>query len=199
MLDKRSLLIGLGVGIILGASLYQLFSIGEINQEKLGRVGIDQSAEASPSTAEEAGNERDQPSGEEGPKQEEAVQDDPKDEKLPPAEQSLIDNSDGDNAIRHDEAEGVTDDNESTLTANERVIRIEPGFNLTETANLLASSGAIDNAAAFINEMKKQNKMVRAGYFLFSEATSIKEAVKIVTSEPLPPKTAQQLLQDFKP
>ncbi|MCU6707132.1 hypothetical protein M6D81_00305 [Paenibacillus sp. J5C_2022] len=192
MLDKRSLLIGLGAGIIIGATLFQLFSIGQSNQEQLDRVGIEQPAEEGiPSPEPQDGNMPSEASGA-AP----SNQDEPADEELPTEKQPANETANVENMIEADKAEEATADSVTAITADERVIRIEPGFNLTETANLLASSGAIDNAAAFIKEMKKQNKMVRAGYFLFSEGTGIKDAVKIVTSEPLSPKMAQQLLLD---
>ncbi|GFN31865.1 hypothetical protein [Paenibacillus xylaniclasticus] len=65
------------------------------------------------------------------------------------------------------------------------VIRIEPGMNLTETAELLSDKGIITSESKFIKQMKNSKKLVRAGYFVFNGQPTLEETINTITSQPL--------------
>jgi len=65
------------------------------------------------------------------------------------------------------------------------VIRIEPGMNLTQTARMLADNGIITSSDAFIAKMKKDKKLVRAGFFAFSGQPTLQQTVDTLTGQPL--------------
>ncbi|MDQ6419228.1 hypothetical protein RB620_07210 [Paenibacillus sp. LHD-117] len=166
MFNKRSFVLGLGIGMIVGAMLLQLFYLGEDSQKQLDQIGqqVEQgglrSAELTPTSGTE-------PESTEQP----TAQPSPKVTEPPPTKQPEA------------SAEPAKED----LSASDPfVVRIEPGMSLTETAELLAQAGAISEPNPFIDEMKSSGLRVRAGYFLFAKGpVDAKEAAAIVSGEPI--------------
>lgn len=183
MLRNRSFLIGLGAGIIIGALLFQLMLSGEQSRERLALVGTE--AEEKLYTSEEV-------------------------ESMIQAERDLIQ--------KEQEKQPVTDINSVEVTPQaaekqkaepieevptdtpviEHVIRIEVGSGLTKTAKLLADNHIIDDQAEFVRRMKKSAKLVRAGYFLFHENSTVEEVITVVTGQPLTQVEAELIISNKK-
>lgn len=186
MFNKRSFVLGLGVGIIAGAMLLQLFHMGEQSQDRLqemdelveqgglpsGTVAPTDSAnpqmiEATPASGPTADSDS---AGEE----QQTAAPSPSETPAAPAESPIPENTQA--------QEGQAPD--------PFVIRIQPGMSLTETAEFLLASGAIDDSGSFIDHMKASGLQVRAGYFLFKQGDmTAEQAAKIVSSKPI---TAEQ-------
>ncbi|MDQ0113105.1 hypothetical protein [Paenibacillus harenae] len=176
MLKNRTFVIGLGVGIIIGALLLELMYIGEKSEDRLARLGEDPTSEQKLYTQEEvdallaAQEDSAEISNEVNKSPEEDATDSPAKANVQPAAPTSTPKP----AVPTAKPVSV-----------KKVLRIEHGSNLTSTASLLEKSGIIDDKTAFVNQMKKDKKLVRAGYFLFHENMTIKEAITIVTSKPL--------------
>jgi hypothetical protein len=183
MLRNRLFLIGLGSGIIIGALLFQLMLSGEQSRERLGWVGTE--TEEKLYTQDEV-------------------------DSLIEAELELLQTEQekqqtSENSAR--EATPVVDEIIATEPTAEipteteviqHVIRIEVGSGLAKTAKLLADVHIIDDETGFISQMKKSAKVVRAGYFLFDENSTIDEAIKIVTGQPLTKAEAELIISNNK-
>jgi len=177
MFNKRSFVLGLGVGIVVGALLLQLFMLGESSQNKLSereqelRQGELQGQQPSSSEplpdVSAAADDDGQQSPEETPEQ--------------PPEASALDEEASGLPLADAGASETVEIQEPVL----KLVRIEPGFNLTETSELLLASGIIDDAPEFIKQMKAKNKQARAGYFLIQENAGIDGAIKGVTGKPI--------------
>ncbi|HTG69170.1 MAG TPA: hypothetical protein VL921_07890 [Candidatus Udaeobacter sp.] len=164
MLKNRAFMIGLGAGIILGALLFQLMLSGEQSRQKLGQLG-NETAEKLYTRAEvdallEAEKLKEQPAAAAEPVKKESS-----------------------GANTNEAAQEAELDKEKTAALH--VIRIEAGSGLAKTAELLAAQNIIHDQAAFINQMNKSKKLVRAGYFLFQENITVDEAITVVTGQPI--------------
>lgn len=178
MFNKRSFLMGTGVGIIIGALLLQLFYLGESSQIRLKDIsrdleeGIGAEEEARPSSP--------------------ALETDPAEALSEAAASAQPEATAGDMAETRleqpvDNTEGLSDQSVGV------VIRIEPGAVLAESAELLARAGVIAEQEALIRQMKASNQVVRAGYFLFPHGmTTTAEAIAIITGKPLTESEAAQ-------
>lgn len=160
MLNRRSFFLGLGSGLIIGSLLLELFRLGHNSQNSFHPAGRqleqDMQAELKPAViAEQSANANERI---------EAIQ--TSEEKSSSPQQS-------------EQPTSLRERN------RERLIRIEPGFNLTRTAELLVSNGILSDTTVFINQMEQTNKRVRAGYFVLSEGISVEEAIAVVTGQPL--------------
>lgn len=178
MFNKRSFLMGLGVGIILGAVLLQLIHMSEDMQTKLESMGELQEAaeqeESVPPVQPTAAADEDRAASDaalalEPQETTEALDTAEETEPAPPGDESELDPASGQGAA----------------SAIGRKIRIEPGMSLTRSAQLLEDNGIIDDPAGFIKEMRTLNKQVRAGYYYMQEGISVDQAIEIVTSQPL--------------
>ncbi|CAM4275962.1 hypothetical protein FHS16_002126 [Paenibacillus endophyticus] len=187
MLKNRIFLIGLGLGIMIGALLFQLMLSGEQSREKLAerdnettdklytQIEVDALLKA-----ERDSIELDQDVGSEASKQETQPAVTPVPSAEPP------------NKVEETaESPTVVPENEKAVINH--VIRIKAGIGLSKTAELLTSNHIIDDGAAFIAEMKKSKKLVRAGYFLFHEDSTIEQVITVVTSQPLTEEQAAAL------
>lgn len=198
MINRRSFMMGVGVGIMIGALLLQLFQIGESGRRSLDDFDrrIEEGSGPSPSSAageESAGQagEPTAPAAAPGDSTPEAAEDEAGADGEPaPAWTETPDDA---------EPTPSPDGGASAGEARELVVRIEPGTSLGKSAELLAERGIIDSASAFVTEMKRSNKRVRAGYFLFREGIGVEEAVKIVTGQPLNPEEAATLQAELEP
>lgn len=188
MLKNRAFMMGLGAGIIIGALLLELMYIGDKSGSKLAQIGNDSVSEeklytqaevdallAAQQDSADIKEDLASPAASKKP----AGQDEATPEPVEADEPSATAKSEGTIIQKPD----ASPDAEQTGT--QMVLRIEPGFNLSETAALLEESGVISDGTAFINQMKKSDKRVRAGYFLFYENISVEEAIKTVTGKPI--------------
>lgn len=173
MFNKRSYLLGLGSGIILGALLLELFYIGQNSHRSLNDIG----------KHEEQGIGQDEATGQNTQKLE-TSQPTVKAEASPSSHPSSSPN-------QQTQKQPASADQLAASSNQLLLIRIEPGFDLTQTAKLLKSNGIIHDSEPFINRMKTSNKLVRAGYFVFSEGTDVMEAITIVTGQPLSKEEAE--------
>lgn len=176
MLKNRTFMIGLGVGIIIGALLLELMYIGEKSEDKLSLLGVDQATEQKLYTQEEvdallaAQKDSAEINDEVNHNADQAAADAPvkaSDKPLEPTSTPVP-------------AKPAADQSKA-----EKVLRIEHGANLSNTASLLEKNHIIDDKTGFINQMKKDKKLVRAGYFLFHENMTVDEAIETVTSKPI--------------
>ncbi|WP_424765764.1 hypothetical protein [Paenibacillus sp. sgz302251] len=194
MLKNRMFLIGLGSGIIIGALLFQLMLMGEQSNQNL--QNIDKELNDKLYTQDEVDAmieaERDSAKIDEQLKSDEVTKVQPSPS---PSIKPASSNTEG--AKEKEQAATAAEKKSETIPAK-HVIRIEEGLNLTNTAKRLAKYNIIDDQAAFIKQMKSTKKLVRAGYFLFPEAITVDQAVKIVTSEPLTRSEAVAITTDIK-
>ncbi|RJE86781.1 hypothetical protein D3P07_16455 [Paenibacillus sp. 1011MAR3C5] len=186
MFNKRSFVLGLGVGIIAGALLLQLFMLGQNSQNKLNEMEQE---------LRQGGLQEEQPTGEEltpdsSAGNENAVSESPEasPEGTPEVSPSEAQGSETPVADVGEEEAGELQE------PAQKLIRIEPGFNLTETSELLLASGIIDDAPLFVKQMKAKNKQVRAGYFLIAEKAGIDGAIVGVTGQPISKSEAEAWL-----
>lgn len=175
MLNKRSFFLGLGSGIIIGALLLELFYLGQSSQNKLNEIGqqIEQGGEQNSQNAETTDGTATSVSD---------ASASPEPTPVSPA-----------NTPEPTKAPEQTPDQTKQPTMGEQhLIRIEPGFNLTQTGNLLVENGILEKATPFIKQMNASKKLVRAGYFLISEGISVEQAIKVVTGPPLSQEEAEK-------
>ncbi|MBD3918267.1 hypothetical protein H8B09_05835 [Paenibacillus sp. PR3] len=197
MLKDRRFLSGLGAGIVAGALLLQLMTMGQqtaklpdsdqLNepiyteqemQQMVEKAKAEAKAEASTEANATAPDSK-QASNEQGNKPEAPVTPNPPSkpddakEAVQPEQPTAPD------------AGTANADAEQSAIVKQVVIRIEPGANLTSTAKLLADNGLIASQSKFITKMKSDKKLVRAGYFAFKGKPSLDEVVKTLTGQPL--------------
>ncbi|WP_138751560.1 hypothetical protein [Paenibacillus sinopodophylli] len=174
MLRNRLFLIGLGMGIIIGALLFQLMLSGEQSRARLAQrdAGPDEKQYTQVEVDALIKAERD------------SVRDDQKTTTEPETSPEVkpTPSPEVDANKENEAAEAVP---EEVKPAAQHVVRIKAGLGLSKTAELLASHQIINNEAAFVSSMKKSKKLVRAGYFLFYEGSTVEQAITIVTSQPL--------------
>lgn len=178
MFNKRSFVLGLGVGIIIGALLLQLFMIGQNSMNNLKEIEQQQRQEGLEENQFPA--EEPSPAPTATPDRTEA----PTPTTTPAASEVESETSDEQAAVETEKTEVVA--------PVQKLIRIEPGFSLSETSELLLANGIIDDAAAFVKQMKAKNKPVRAGYFLIHENAGIDEAIAGVTGQPITEAEAEE-------
>lgn len=182
MLRNRIFLTGLGIGIIVGALLLQLMTLGEQSQLKLKasldkdeevlftqkevdamlvaeRVSIGLNANVDSEATAEGKTETDKQDEVEDEAEVKPEQPDPNTEKA--EEQPAGD-----------------------IAPKETRVHIKGGMNLTSIAKLLADYDLITDQSDFIKQMKKTKKPVRAGHFVFSGQPTLQEVMTIITTKP---------------
>jgi hypothetical protein len=181
MAKNRGFLMGLGLGIIIGALLFQLMlSRDESTLAITATNEIVATDSGNETVLEESLDESKQEVAE--PQHTESVTAEPTDAAVQPA--ATPEPSPSDQALPSATAEAG---------AAAFVLRIKPGMNLTDTAELLAARKVIPSGNAFIQQMNKQKKVVRAGLFLLKENMTVAEAIQIVTTQPLTREQAEMI------
>lgn len=187
MVDKRSLLLGLGIGMIAGALLFQLMLAGREQSERLadidrlsGEDALYTQSELDARIAEAEARVRRQ------------------------YEQAAAGGGEADQADDRPAADGADESGASSAVgggetpeasggeagvADEAAagginVRIKPGMTLTETARLLESKGVIDDADALMELMARMSTKIRAGYYTFTGNETLEEVRTIITSPP---------------
>ncbi|MCA0754063.1 endolytic transglycosylase MltG [Paenibacillus sp. N4] len=174
MLKHRGFLFGLGVGIIAGALLFQLMLLGEESKRSLQQPGSGGFAARTYTQAE--------------------VDALLKAERVTAEMDSVTETAGAVSpsakpSASEPEAEAVRQEQKQ----KQHIIRIEAGYDLTRTSELLAEHRVITDKSEFVERMNKSKKLVRAGYFRFYEGMTAGEAIKIVTSQPLTKAEAEEL------
>ncbi|MFD2116800.1 hypothetical protein ACFSTH_20510 [Paenibacillus yanchengensis] len=160
-MHKRSFLLGLGIGIIIGAILLQLIVVGEASTKKLRSHEEVFSSESQPTPltlSEEL---------------EEVVIEE---------EQEKADTSSNSS---NKQTNNATNSIAAVDSKKEHIIRITPGETISSTAALLHKKKIITDKDEFIKQMRKKKQVVRAGCFLFNEQITVAQAMDIVKNEPL--------------
>ncbi|REK76537.1 hypothetical protein [Paenibacillus paeoniae] len=172
MFNKRSFVLGLGVGIIVGVLLLELFMLGQNSQNKLNIL----EQEMSQVNLQEEGFSGGEPTPDPSSVPDHVATETPE----ATFETPQTENEASETPVADAQTEVLEE-----AKRVERLIRIEPGFDLTKTSELLLANDIIDNAPAFVKQMKAKNKQARAGYFLLAENAGIEGAVKGVTGQPI--------------
>lgn len=188
MLKNRVFLIGLGAGIILGALLFQLMLSGEQNRQKLGQLGNESNEKVYTQVEVDALLKAERDSFKLDQDAKAVIK---KQAELPVTESK-------EKPAATAAAPAPSDEPVKEQAAVNHVIRIEVGIGLTKTAELLAENHIIADKAAFVSQMKKSKKLVRAGYFLFQEKMTVDKAITVVTGEPLTKKEADAISSSKK-
>jgi len=202
MVDKRSLLLGLGIGLIAGAVLLQLMLAGREQSARLAdidritgddalytqseldariaeaeeRVRREYEQAAAAAGEADAGKTDDTPeAGETGGSGASSAVESGGSLSAESGEPSAND------AGQTGEAEAGNSDEGANANIN---VRIKPGMTLTETAGLLKSKGVIDDADALMELMARMSTKIRAGYYTFTGNETLEEVRKIITSPP---------------
>jgi len=201
MVDKRSLLLGLGIGMIAGALLLQLMLAGREQSERLADIGrlsgedaLYTQSELDARIAEAEARVRrqyEQAAAGGGEAEADRADDRPADDGAgesgapsaagggasPEASGGQAGTADGGAA---GDAAGAA----NGATAGGIDVRIKPGMTLTETARLLESKGVIDDADALMKLMARMSTRIRAGYYTFTGNETLEEVRTIITSPP---------------
>jgi len=194
MIDKRSLLLGLGIGLIAGALLLQLMLAGKEQSERLADIGrlagedalySQSEVDALVAEAEErARRQFEQESAGRGAA-EEASPGGPAAEGAADGGEPSGGSGGQTEGADGNAAEGGTEDDAASGAETGLInIRIRPGMTLTETAKLLEAEGVIDDAEALMKEMARMSTRIRAGYYTFTGNETIEEVRTIITSPP---------------
>lgn len=175
-MHKRSLLIGFGIGIVVGALLLQLFNIGAESQKKLDQLSNEINGEATPTPEPTLAPENTDlaPSSSPEPLTTPLVSSVPE----PSSVTSLNAEEDIVVSPRPPEMPEATD-------LRQYVLRVKSGTPVSDTAKLLQDNGIISDAVSFAAYMKKKDTLVRAGYFLVEEDSTNEQIRKLLSGEPL--------------
>ncbi|AGA58194.1 MAG: hypothetical protein C6W55_04390 [Thermobacillus sp.] len=202
MVDKRSLLLGLGIGLIAGAVLLQLMLAGREQSERLADIGrltgedalYTQSeldariAEAEARVRREyeqaavvageadAGITDDTPAAD-------GTNDSGASSAGESGESPSAESGEPSANVGEQTGEAEAGNTDEGVNANIK-IRIKPGMTLTETAGLLESKGVIDDADALMELMARMSTRIRAGYYTFTGNETLEEVRTIITSRP---------------
>jgi len=185
--DKRSLLLGFGLGIISGALLMQLFIMGEKSSSQLKE--IDHTINNVEAPAE-------QPQVEQTPViEEENTLEEDKTEEANEEQLGAIPTpgSEADQSNKSDDDREYSVDEQFPKTL---LLRIYSGTTVTELASVLAEKGIIEDKNSFIDYTRGKSKhnKIRAGYFYVNEASTNEDILNIVTSQPISEEKALQLI-----
>lgn len=210
MFKDRRFLSGLGVGIVAGALLLQLMTIGQqqadlpnadqSDQKTYTEQEVEQMVEKAKAEAKAEAN---------APVDAAATGSDstasvdqvkmPEEPDAPeaPAQPDDVKTAEQPEQPTAPDADSVSEDAVQSITTEQVVIRIEPGANLTTTAKILADNGLITSQNKFISKMKRDKKLVRAGYFAFKGEPTLEEVVQTLTSKPLTASEANRIKSKF--
>ncbi|MBW7473269.1 hypothetical protein K0T92_00765 [Paenibacillus oenotherae] len=196
-MNKRPFLLGLGIGLIIGAALLQLMLVGQQQADNLDHFNQDTDTSGSKLyTQEELDSklaeaaeriraeemQKVQKAKDEEQKAEDAKPEANKDTSVPQPQPKAPSAAEG----------KAAKDSEPGRT----IVRIVPGSDLTETAALLEKHGVIENQKSFISLMRKESNKIRAGYFAFEGDLTLQQVKKVITGQPLPPEEAKRQLKE---
>lgn len=191
-MHKRSLLIGVGIGIIIGALLLQLFNIGEYSQKKLDQI----SNEIDSTTLDRASDKPETTS------QGKVVDDESKVEGAVDSTPSITPETEIETDLKaqqpstttpvdEEQVEPIASDKpttpevEASEPAKQYVLRVHPGATVNKTAQLLVDYNIIEGTASFAKLLKDRDTQIRAGYFLVDENSTDEQIRKLLSGEPL--------------
>lgn len=174
-MHKRSLLVGIGIGIIIGVLLLELFNLGAKSQQQLSKMEQQMNDAASPSpvpTLDPSTVPETTPVPEPSPQQ---------------SSDLAPDSPDAPNEPEIDELE------EQSVASPEAVVepkvsyilRVHPGDPITKTAKQLKEQSVIDDADSFVSYLKEHDAQIRAGFFLVEQQSSMEELRKLFAGQPL--------------
>lgn len=183
-MHRRSFILGIGIGIIIGVLLLELFSIGEKSKQQLNAIeqqmnsgDATSSPSPSPSLVEESEELESapdvSPQAPEAPETDGDVLSDP-----PPAQPQTP-------TIEPVETDRVTAPEAATPPKVGYIYRVHPGDTITETAARLAENSIIDNREQFIQYFKNNDVSIRAGFFYIEGPTELEHFRTLFTSKPL--------------
>jgi len=185
MIDRRSLLLGLGIGLIAGALLLQLMLAGKEQSERLADIGrlsgedalyTQSEVDALVAEAEERALRR--------LERELADAKTAEDGEEPGGAAGAGDASAGSEGRAGADGANTVGDGAETDAESVIDIRIRPGMTLTETAELLEAEGVIEDADALVELMARMSTRIRAGYYKFTGRETLEEIRTIITSPP---------------
>ncbi|MCM3632008.1 hypothetical protein [Paenibacillus camelliae] len=176
-MHRRSLLIGIGIGIIIGVLMLELFTIGEKSQEQLNAIeqqinGRDASPTPTPTPIGEETSASEDAQAPEAPASAEEPQA-PTNELVEPAEPPV-------------ESEAVeTPEPAQTPENTAAIFRVHPGDSITSTAKRLESNGLFNDSSQFVDYFRNHSVDIRAGFFYIEEQMTLDDLEKLFTSQPL--------------
>jgi hypothetical protein len=210
MIDKRSLLLGLGIGLIAGALALQLMLAGKEQNRRLADIGrlsgeeaLYTQSEVDEMIAEAEDRIRRQLSLESPGAPGDAGTGGPEPDPEGAAVIAGAGGADGAAGVAPEGTTGGTPDDGGSGDddgnaeagqasadahaegAGEAVrVRIRPGMSLTQTAKLLESEGVIEDADALIERMARMSTKIRAGYYTFTGSETLEEVQTMITRPP---------------
>lgn len=206
MFKERRFLAGLGIGIITGGLLLQLMLTGQESataSDSDERMYTEQEVQQLVKQAKQEANGATEVSDPENKPDDKAEkptapatpnQPDASNEAVEPSPPSEPTGKTEPTPSKQPEQPAVSKPDPAVLeSATPVVIRIKPGMNLTATAKLLADNGVIDSQSSFIATMKKEKKLVRAGYFAFQGNLTLEQTIDTLTGQPLTEQEANRI------
>jgi len=202
-MHRRSILIGIGIGIIIGALLVELFNLGSTSQQRLEKMELSMNLAGGESGLFDTSNLPDENSSikEEsgGP---DSLSEIPSNEEVADEEVTnsvsdellLLNNEDNDSnnespAMEDELTEELQEEGIEASVSEEAVkayiLRVEPGKSISYVAKLLQSHQIIADQKSFISLLIKNKTEIRAGYFFVEQNSSNERLKKIITSTPL--------------
>lgn len=171
-MHKRSFIIGIGLGIIIGVLLLELFTVGEKSQKKLNTIEqqinggeVSPSPSPAPTTSDLI-----TPKSPEAPTSEASPMESPDQLVAPTAEQV--------------EAEDVVAPDVVQSPKMAAIFRVHPGDSITETGKRLEKNDLFNDSNEFVEYFKKNGVDIRAGFYV-EEQMELKDLKKLFTSQPL--------------
>jgi len=172
-MHKRSFIIGIGLGIIIGVLLLELFTVGEKSQKQLNTMEQQMNGGEvlpSPSPA---------------PTASDLIT--PKPPEAPTSDASSIESPDQLVAptAKPAEAEDVAAPDAVQSPQIAAIFRVHPGDSITSTGKRLEKNGLFSDSGEFVEYFKKNGVEIRAGFFYVEEQMELKDLKKLFTSQPL--------------
>lgn len=188
-MDKRSLLLGLGIGMVMGAILMQLFLIGEQTSNDLQNKdetinGIQSPIFSSPESENSEINNT-----------ENSVQDEATNSKDEESEPEASPTPISDNQLNSDTENREYSEEEKF--PNTLLLRVYSGATVSETAEVLFNNNIIDDKDSFVTYVRSKAKL-RAGYFFINRHLTNDQALKILSGSPLSDEEALEAEQSNK-
>ena len=171
-MHRRSFIIGIGIGIIIGVLLLELFTIGEKSQKQLNAIEEQiNGGEVSPSPS--------------------PTDTEPESSQVPEAPETPVSESpvESPDQLTEPTVEPVATDNVAPPEAVQSpkkaaILRVHPGDSITETANRLENSGLFSENKQFVDYFKNNGVEIRAGFFYVEEQMELSDLKKLFTSKP---------------